>query len=58
MRPVDAIPFRFGPGSFDAHLAAARAAGVPTAVVERPGLAFDLDTPADLERLLSREAAR
>jgi 2-phospho-L-lactate guanylyltransferase (CobY/MobA/RfbA family) len=34
------------------HRAAAEAAGVPLAVVERPGLAFDLDTPADLARWL------
>ena len=35
-----------------AHRAAAEAAGVPIAVVERPGLAFDLDTPSDLARWL------
>ena len=58
MRPADAIPFRFGPGSFEAHLAAARAAAAPPAVVERPGLAFDLDTPADLDRLLAEDAVR
>ena len=56
MRPPDAIGFRFGPGSFEAHVAAGRAAGLPVTTVERPGLAFDLDTPADLERLLAREA--
>lgn len=56
LRPPDVISFRFGPGSFEAHSAAARAAGVPVAVVERQGLAFDLDTPADLDRLLAAEA--
>ena len=50
LRPPDAIGFRFGTGSFDAHRAEAEAAGVPLVEVDRPGLAFDLDTPADLAR--------
>jgi 2-phospho-L-lactate guanylyltransferase len=50
LRPPDAIGLRFGVGSFAAHLAEAEAAGVPLAEVHRPGLAFDLDTPADLAR--------
>ena len=56
-RPADAIPFLFGPGSREAHEAAARAAGLPVSIVERPGLAFDLDTPADLERLMVEQEA-
>jgi 2-phospho-L-lactate guanylyltransferase len=52
MRPPGAIGFAFGVGSFAAHRSAAEAAGLPFAVVERPGLAFDLDTPADLARWL------
>jgi len=43
--------YRFGPGSFAAHCAAAREAGIGLAVVDRPGLAFDLDTPEDYARL-------
>lgn len=50
--PADAIPFGFGSGSFARHRDAAAAAGLTVAVVERPGLAFDLDTPADLARWL------
>lgn len=50
MRPPDVIAFRFGVGSFAAH--AAQADGVPLSMVNRPGLAFDLDTPADLARWL------
>ena len=50
--PADAIPFAFGPDSFAAHRAAAQSAGVPFVAVNRPGLAFDLDTPADLARWL------
>lgn len=50
LRPPDAIAFRFGVGSLAAHHAAAEAAEVPIVEVHRPGLAFDLDTPADLAR--------
>jgi 2-phospho-L-lactate guanylyltransferase len=50
LRPPDAITLRFGVGSFAAHLEEAKKASVPLAEVHRPGLAFDLDTPADLAR--------
>ena len=53
MRPASAIPFRFGVGSFAAHAAATAEAGVSVAVVRRPGLAFDLDTPDDLTSWLA-----
>lgn len=48
MRPPLAIDYRYGIDSLTAHLDAARAAGLGTHVIERPGLARDLDTPADL----------
>lgn len=48
MRPAGAIGFHYGLGSLAAHLAAAHAAGLEAAVIERPGLANDIDTPADL----------
>ncbi len=48
MRPAGAIPFRYGMDSLAAHLAAAAAAKLEAVVVERPGLADDIDTPADL----------
>jgi 2-phospho-L-lactate guanylyltransferase len=50
LRPPNAIGFRFGAGSFTAHALEAQNAGAPFAEVHRPGLAFDLDTPADLAR--------
>ncbi len=50
LRPPDAIAFRFGVGSLAAHHAEAEARGVELVEVHRPGLAFDLDTPADLAR--------
>jgi 2-phospho-L-lactate guanylyltransferase len=46
--PAACIPFRFGPDSFAAHLAAAKAANITARIVNRPGLAFDLDRQADL----------
>lgn len=52
LRPPDAIPFRFGRGSFAAHSEEAERAGIPRDVVWRHGLAFDLDTPTDLARWL------
>jgi 2-phospho-L-lactate guanylyltransferase len=46
--PAGCIPFRFGENSFALHCAAATALGVAPQIVNRPGLAFDLDTPEDL----------
>jgi len=50
LRPPDALPFLFGPGSFEAHLNAARERDTPARIRERDGLAFDLDTVEDLGR--------
>lgn len=52
LRPPDLIGFAFGAGSFARHSAEADAAVVPLVAVRSPGLAFDLDTPADLARWL------
>jgi 2-phospho-L-lactate guanylyltransferase len=52
LRPPGVINFRFGRGSFALHLEEVAAAGVPLVAVNRAGLAFDLDTPQDLERWL------
>ncbi|HVA90340.1 MAG TPA: 2-phospho-L-lactate guanylyltransferase [Chloroflexota bacterium] len=51
MRPPMAIPFLFGPGSFDAHQRLAGALHVPLVVHESLALAGDLDTPDDLAYL-------
>jgi 2-phospho-L-lactate guanylyltransferase len=50
LRPPGVIGFRFGTGSFAAHLDEVERARVPLVAVNRGGLAFDLDTPADLAR--------
>ena len=57
LRPPAVIDFAFGDGSFARHVAEAHASGVPMTVVRRPGLAFDLDTPADLARWLELGSA-
>ncbi|CAN5347479.1 2-phospho-L-lactate guanylyltransferase [soil metagenome] len=50
LRPPGVIRFRFGVGSFAAHLEEVQLAAVPLVAVNRAGLAFDLDTPEDLTR--------
>jgi len=52
LRPPGVIRFRFGTGSFAAHLEEVARAGVPLVAVNRAGLSFDLDTPEDLARWL------
>jgi 2-phospho-L-lactate guanylyltransferase len=49
--PSATFGFRFGPGSRDLHLQEAWRAGLAPEVVSSPGLAFDVDLPADLGRL-------
>jgi 2-phospho-L-lactate guanylyltransferase len=55
LRPPDAIVPTFGVADSAArHVERARAARLEVAVLARPGLAFDLDTPADAARLVDR----
>ena len=49
LRPPDALPFAFGPDSFEIHLRLARERGLAVSVHELPNLALDLDTAEDLE---------
>lgn len=51
LRPPEALPFSFGPDSFESHVCAARERGLSVTVYEHPHLAFDLDTGEDLARL-------
>lgn len=55
LRPPSALPFLFGTDSFHRHIEAARQAGLETWTVRRLGASFDVDTPADLDELRSRE---
>lgn len=40
--------FSYGPGSFSRHQDEARRTGVPWRVIHDPGLAWDVDSPADI----------
>jgi 2-phospho-L-lactate guanylyltransferase len=52
-RPANLFPLRFGNDSFKPHLAAAEASGKPCIVLQLPGIALDVDNPADLQELLT-----
>jgi 2-phospho-L-lactate guanylyltransferase len=55
--PPDALRLRFGEPSLQRHLARARAAGVRARVLRLPGLALDIDEPADLAAAAARRPA-
>jgi 2-phospho-L-lactate guanylyltransferase len=50
--PPLAVPLRFGDDSFLPHLAAARALGIEPTIIRLPGIALDIDQPADVDALL------
>lgn len=52
-RPADLFPLKFGNDSFKPHHAAALATGRPCVVLKLPGIAADVDNPADLLQLIS-----
>ena len=56
LTPPAALTPEFGVESYRAHVAQAEARGVSSTAVHRPGLALDLDTPADVARLLASGA--
>lgn len=53
-RPANLFPLRFGNDSFRPHLAAAQATGKPCKVLQLPGIALDVDNPADLHEVIQR----
>lgn len=52
-RPADLFPLKFGNDSFKPHHAAAQATGKACVVLQLPGIAVDVDNPADLLQLIS-----
>jgi 2-phospho-L-lactate guanylyltransferase len=52
-RPADLFPLRFGNDSFKPHHAAAQATGRPCVILQLPGIAVDVDNPADLQQLVA-----
>jgi len=57
LRPAKVVPFRFGVGSAAAHARAGVAANALVTLRPHPLLQIDVDTPADIERLLRSGAA-
>lgn len=57
LAPPSAMPLKFGEPSFDNHLLAARQRGLRPLVLRLPGIGLDVDTPEDLDLLLSRGPA-
>ena len=53
--PPDAVPLRFGEDSFFPHLRAAEHRGIRPTVLHLPGIALDIDNPADLRRFMRVE---
>ena len=50
MSPPNVVKLRFGEDSYFPHLAAARAAGIAPQILRLPGIAMDIDHPADIPR--------
>jgi 2-phospho-L-lactate guanylyltransferase len=57
-RPAALFPLRFGNDSFKPHLAAAQASGESCVVLRLPGIAVDVDSPADLRQLIDLPGER
>jgi 2-phospho-L-lactate guanylyltransferase len=50
--PPESVPLRFGDNSYFPHLDAARLQGIEPTVIRQPGIAMDIDNPADLALFL------
>ena len=51
--PTSAVPLRFGDDSYRPHLEAARKHGIEPTIVSCPGIAQDIDSPDDIDRVMS-----
>jgi len=58
MSPPDAVKLRFGEDSYFPHLAAAGAARITPQILRLPGIAMDIDHPADIARFARIPEAR
>jgi len=58
LSPPNAVKLRFGEDSYFPHLAAARAAGITPQILRLPGIAMDIDHPADIARFAGIPEAR
>jgi 2-phospho-L-lactate guanylyltransferase len=58
MSPPNAVKLRFGEDSYFPHLAASCAAGIVPQILHLPGIAMDIDHPADIARFASIPEAK
>lgn len=58
MSPPNAVKLRFGEDSYFPHLAAARALGIAPQILHLPGVAMDIDHPADIARFAGMPEAQ
>lgn len=58
MSPPQAVPLRFGEDSYFPHLAAAQAQGITPQILHLPGIAMDIDHPADIARFAAQPEAQ
>jgi 2-phospho-L-lactate/phosphoenolpyruvate guanylyltransferase len=56
--PPDALSLQFGDNSFFPHLDSARRAGITPTIIRQPGIAMDIDHPADLASFLRMAPSR
>lgn len=56
--PADAVPLRFGDNSYYPHLEAAQRCGIEPTVMHQPGIAMDIDHPADLAAFLALPSSK
>jgi 2-phospho-L-lactate guanylyltransferase len=52
MRPADAMPFAFGPGSYETHQRTAREHGLEVGIYKHASVSHDVDTFEDLQALI------
>jgi 2-phospho-L-lactate/phosphoenolpyruvate guanylyltransferase len=53
MRPADAMPFAFGPGSYETHQRTAKAHELEVGIYKHTSIAHDVDTLEDLQALIN-----
>ena len=58
LSPPNAVKLRFGEDSYFPHLASARVAGITPQILRLPGIAMDIDHPADIARFTSIPEAK
>jgi len=52
IRPADAMPFAFGPGSYKAHQRMAKEHGLEVQIFKQASVSYDVDTLEDLQALI------